>query len=199
MSISNIRIVEKPDWVTWESVRQCLIDAHVMNRAKGIHMAHYLWSAEKIKESLGEKGKMFVALDGESAVGTAAISFKFGNFWYVHGEYAYMGFAGVLPAYKGHGIYKELIRLREEYARQKQCDILLFDTHSQNKHVQEIAKSNGYRLVRFFRAKSGDHYSVVLVKWINGCPFSSFYCWMRYQISKLKVLICYRLRNEKQS
>ena len=196
---SSIQVIEKPDWVTWESVRQCLIDAHDNNRAKGIHMTHYLWSAEKIKASLGEDGLMLIALDGTDIIGTAALVFKCGDVWYAKGKYAYLCFAGVLPAYKGFGIYKELIRLREEYARQKQCDLLLFDTHCRNKRVQEIAKKNGYRYVNFFRAKSGDHYNVIMAKWINGCPFSPIYCWTKYQISKLKAIIRHFIKNARRS
>ena len=59
---SNIQIVEKPDWVTWDDIKQCLFEAHAENRAKGINMAHYQWPVEKIKESLGERGIILVSI-----------------------------------------------------------------------------------------------------------------------------------------
>jgi hypothetical protein len=72
--------------------------------------------------------------------------------------------------------------------------MLIGDTHSKNTRRIEIALKNGFRLVRFFRAASKDHYSVVYAKWLNGCPYSSFYCWGKYQLSKLKTIIRYPLK-----
>lgn len=185
----SIQIVEKPDWVSWDDIKQCLYEAHAVNREKGINMAHYQWPAEKIKQSLGENGFMLVAMDGDKLVGTAGIGEKFGNKWYVKGRYAYECYAGVLPEYAGIGIYKMLEIKRESKVREDGYDVLLGDTHSKNSHRIDIALKNGFRLVRFFRAASKDHYSVVIAKWLNGCPYSSIYCWMRFQTSKLHALI----------
>lgn len=184
-----IQIVEKPEWVSWDDIKRCLYEAHAQNRAKGINMTHYLWTAEKIKESLGEHGVMLVALDGKKLVGTAAIADKKSNVWYARGRYAYMCFAGVLPSYNGHGIYKSFIERREKYARNMGFDTLLFDTHSKNTKVQNIARKNGYRFVNYFMAKSGDHNSVVMAKWLKGCPYSSLYCWKHYYIKKMRTLL----------
>lgn len=194
MRDSSIQVIEKPDWVSWEDIKQCLYEAHSVNRAKEINMAHYQWPAEKIRDSLGNGGVMLVALDGKKVVGTAAIAEKNGNSWYANGRYAYMCFAGVIPDYGGHGIYKGLVKKREEMAESQGYHILLLDTHCHNKKIQEIAKKNGYRFVRFFRAKSGDHYSVVMVKWIDTTPYSAIYCWMKYNLSKIKTIIRYPLK-----
>ena len=185
----NIQIMVKPDWVTWDDIKQCLVDAHAVNRTKGINMAHYQWPAEKIKESLGEKGVMLVALDGRRLVGTAAIGDKIGKTWYNRGPYAYICFDAVIPEYSGRGIFKLLESKREQLARNLGYKTLVFDTHSKNVHRQEIAKKNGYKPVRFFRASSKDHYSVVMAKWLNGCPYSSFYCWIKFQVSKFQALM----------
>lgn len=189
MTDNMIQIVEKPDWVSWEDIKQCLYEAHSVNRAKGINMSHYQWPAEKIKDSLGENGLMLVALDGKKVVGTAAIAEKNGKSWYASGRYAYMCFAGVLPDYGGHGIYKELVKKREEMAESQGYHILLLDTHYHNKKIQIIAKKNGYRLVRFFQVGNRDHFSVVMVKWLGEKSYSQWYCLYRYQISKWKTIV----------
>lgn len=189
MNDRSIQIIEKPDWVSWDDIKQCLYEAHAVNREKGINMAHYQWPAEKIKQSLGENGFMLVAMDGDKLVGTAGIGEKFGNKWYVKGRYAYECYAGVLPEYAGIGIYKMLEIKRESKVREDGYDVLIGDTHSKNAHRIDIALKNGFRLVRFFRAASKDHYSVVIAKWLNGCPYSSIYCWMRFQTSKFHALI----------
>lgn len=191
---SSIQIIKKPDWVSWEDIKQCLYEAHSVNRAKGINMAHYQWPAEKLKQSLGKNGFMLVALDGEKVVGTAGIGEKFGNKWYVKGRYAYECYASVLPEYAGKGIYKMLEIRREAKVREDGYDVLIGDTHSKNSHRIDIALKNGFRLVRFFRAASKDHYSVVIAKWLNECPYSSFYCWIKFQTSKLHALIRFPLK-----
>lgn len=186
---SNIQIVEKPDWVTWDDIKQCLFEAHAENRAKGINMAHYQWPVERIKDSLGKKGVVLVALDGKRLIGTAAIGDKIGKTWYTKGPYAYICFDAVIPEYSGKGIFKLLDRKREQLAIDLGYKTLVFDTHSNNFHRQEIALKNGFRLVRFFRASSKDHYSVVMAKWLDGCPYSSFYCWIKFQLSKFQALM----------
>ncbi len=188
-NLEEIHIIEKPDWVSWDDIKQCLYEAHAPNREKGINMTHYQWPAEKFIETIGEDGRMFVALDGAKLVGVAAICDKTGNSWYAKGKYAYMGFAGVLPEYKGRGIYYELIKVREQYAIQQGYQTLTFDTHLNNKLVQNTALKNGYRYVRFFRAASKDHYCVNMAKWLDGCPYSNFYCFYKFHFSKIKTLL----------
>lgn len=186
---TDIQIIEKPDWVTWEEIKQCLMDAHATNRAKGINMTHYQWPAEKIEALLGGNGIMLVALDGDKLIGTAAIADKIGKRWYAIGHYAYICFDGIIPKYTGKGIFKLLDSERERVAQQLGYNILLFDTHAKNMHRQKIALRKGYRYVRFFLANSKDHYSVVMVKWLNGCPYSRFYCCWRYLLSKVKTIL----------
>lgn len=183
----NIQIIEKPDGVTWDDIKQCLVEAHTVNRAKGINMSHYQWPTEKIKESLGEKGIVLVALDGRRLVGTAAIGDRVGKTWYTRGSYAYICFDAVIPEYSGKGIFKLLDSKREQLAMKLGYKTLVFDTHSKNVHRQEIAFKNGFRLVRFFRAASKDHYSVVMAKWLDGRPYTKAYCWWKYYCSLIKV------------
>ena len=162
-------------------------------------MAHYQWPAEKIKESIGDNGVVLVALDGEKVVGTASVAERNGKLWYAKGRYAYMCFAGVLPSYNGKGLYHRLTEQREKVARSLDYNVLVFDTHQNNKQIQSIAQNNGYQLVRFFRASSKDHYSVIMVKWLNDCPFSSFYCWIRYHISRLNTIVRYPLKKKNET
>lgn len=185
---NKIQIIEKPDWVSWDDIKQCLFEAHAENREKGINMSHYQWPAEKIRDFVGEKGVVLVAIEGKKVVGTAAIAEKFGKTWYAKGRYAYMCYASVLSSYNGKGLYHSLTEKREEIAKSMGFKTLVFDTHKNNRKIQSIAKKNSYRFVRFFRA-GNDHYSVVMAKWLDGCPYSKLYCKMQYQKSKWKTLI----------
>jgi len=185
----GIQIIEKPDWVSWDDIKRCLNDAHAINRAKGINMTHYQWPADKIRDSLGENGVMLVALDGGKVVATAAIAEKKGKVWYTTDSYAYLCFVGVHPSYSGKGLYHSLTKKIEEIARLKGLKVLVFDTHKNNKIMQNASKKNGYRFVRFFQASSRDHYSVVMAKWMDGCPYSRVYCWWNYYCSLIKVKV----------
>jgi GNAT superfamily N-acetyltransferase len=189
MNNTAIQIIEKPDWVSWDDIKQCLYEAHALNRERGINMTHYLWPAGKIRDSLGEQGVMLVALDGRKVVGTAAIADKTSTSWYSNGRYAYVCFDAVIPDYVGKGIFKQLDTKREDNAKEKGYSVLVFDTHSKNVHRQNIALKHDYKYVSFFKAKSGDHYSVVMAKWLNGCPHSTFYCRKQYYLRKAKTIL----------
>lgn len=189
MTQSNIRIIEKPDWVSWEDIKKCLYEAHASNRANGVNTTHYLWPTDKIIAYLGENGRMFVALDGQKLTGVIAICDKVGKSWYANGEYAYLGFAGVLPEYQGRCIYVRMVRVCEEFAIRNGYSQFVFDTHLDNVKIQKIALRRGYRYVRFFRASSKDHYCVVMAKWINGCPYTNIYCGFKFYYSKVKTLL----------
>lgn len=183
--IEHIEIVEKPDWVTWDEIKQCLILSHSANLTRGFDMVKYKWSIEKIQESIGENSVVLVALDGRKVVGTAAVGVKYRTSWYINGYYAYMSLAGVLPEYSGHGLYKRLIHCREEIAKSSGCSVFLLDTHEKNRKIRNIAQANGYRLIGFFRVNK--HHNVLMAKWPAGCPYSVFYCRFRLCLSWIRA------------
>lgn len=193
---NNIQIIEKPDWISWDDIKKCLFDAHIINREKGINMANYQWPAEKIKESIGDNGVMFVALDGDKLVGTAALAEKKSYHWYSKGKCGYLCFACVIPSYSGLGIYHSLLKKREEIAKNQDFDVLYYDTHCKNEKIITYGEKNGYRKVRFFLTKSKDHHSIVMAKWLKDCPYSKLYCWWKYSISKVKAMLKHLKINE---
>lgn len=183
----HVQIIEKPDWVSWEDIRQCLIEAHSENLEKGIMMLHTTLPADKLEEIVTPNGCLLVALDGKKLVGTAAILQKSSNSWYTSGPYAYLGFAGVIPAYKGRGIYKDLTLKREEYARQRGFSVLVFNTNEKNQRVQQVAKKNGFVYVDYKMSSTRDHFDVYMAKWLTPIPFSLLHCRLRYLTSKVSA------------
>ena len=184
----NIRIVQKPDTVSWQQVKDCLMEAHMENRSRGILLSHPLWPAEQIGSFVEESGVLFVALDGERVVGTLGVKEKTGNYWFVKGRYAYLCFGSILPDYQGQGIYKALNDACEEYIKEKGFKVFAFDTHSLNRHMQEISLKSGFKLVRYFYvAGSHPHNSVMMAKWVGACPYSDLYCKWRFFVSKMRT------------
>lgn len=189
---NTIHIVEKPEWVSWDEIKQCLMESHDGNRDKGLTMGHVLWPAEKIKDFVGKNGVMFVALDGQKVVGTAAIIERYGHSWYASGRYAFLGFAGVLPEYKGRGIYRELLIKREDYAKKEGFRVMVLDTHEKNNRLQRIAKTNGFKYVSYFLVSNRDHFNVVMAKWLERRPFINLICCCLFLLSKVKAKVINR-------
>lgn len=181
----NIQIIEKPEWVSWDEIHEVLVKAHAQNRAKGINMALPALPGEKIREIIEGHGKMLLAMDGQKVVGTSAIIVKANHLWYGKGDYAYCCFASVLPEYNGKGIYKALDLKREKLALSMQMTRMLGETHENAKHRLDIAKKAGYKFVDYKYYK--DHYDVVMVKWLDGCPYSEFWCKIEFLKRKLQV------------
>lgn len=187
MPISNIPIVKKPEWVSWDNIHQVLYYAHAENRSKGIIMRKPSLPGDDIKQEIGEDGVMLVALDGKKVVGTAALVVKDCKTWYNEGKYGYLCFDAILPEYNGRGIYKRLCEEREVLAKKMGLDKLSFDTHHNNTHVIEIHKLQGFRCVDIKILR--DHWNVVMFKWLNDCPYSNTHCTFIYLLHLLKMKV----------
>jgi len=182
MPEAMIHVLEKPDWLSWDEIHNVLWKAHAQNREKGMNMALPALPGEKIREKIEGHGKMLVAIWDDKIVGTAAIKVKHVNLWCGKGEYAYCCFASVLSDYSGTGIYKKLNLEREKIAREMGFARMLFDTHEDNERVLDVNKKNGYTPVDISIWQ--DHYNVIMVKWLDGCPFPDWYCTMQFFIHK---------------
>lgn len=179
---SKIQVIEKPEWVTWDEIQEVLWKAHGQNREQGMNMALPALPGEEIRKRIEGKGKMLVAICDRKVVGTAAITKKTARLWCGDTSYAYICFASVLPDYNGRGVYKALDIKREELALSMGLDKMLGDTHEKNEHRLSIAKKAGYKFVDLSVWK--DHYNVVMVKWLKGCPYTNLYCNIQFMIHK---------------
>ncbi len=183
----EIQVVVKPDWVSWSEIKHCLERAHAENRAKGINVMHFQWTADELKDAIGQDGVMFVALDGQKVIGTSALIPKEGHSWYVKGQYGYLGYDCVLPEYSGKGVYRRIRQCQEEYAKNNGLDVLVLYTHVDNTRVRQIAQKSGYQYVRYFLMSNREHFDVEMAKWLKGCPYSSAYCHRKFFLSKVKA------------
>lgn len=186
---NSIQIIEKPDWVSWDDIHNVLWAAHAENRKHGIIMRYASLSGEEIRQRIEGKGCLFCAIDGNKVVGTAALVTRYYYLWFTKGyePFGYMCFASILPEYKGKGIYKKLILKREQYCREKGLNRMMFDTHEKNFHTREILERNNFKPVKYIFYK--DHFNVVMVKWLDGCPYSDFRIKFEYAKIKMKAKI----------
>lgn len=186
---NSIQIIVKPEWISWDDIHNVLWKAHEKNRESNIIMTFPSLPGEIIKEKIGKRGKMFVALRNNILIGTAAIKIKQQSLWCGKREYVHCCFASVLPEYNGLGIYKRFNLIREEEAKKMGFHHILFDTHIKNDKVIKINKKNGFKKVDISIRKG--HKNVILVKWLDGCPYPNFYCSFQFFIHKwYRIIRC---------
>ena len=182
--MNEIKIIEKPEWISWDDIHQLLLEAHKDNIAKGLVSLYPQLPGEKIKEKLGEEGRCWVALDGDKLVGTHSVTFFKGKKWWNKGKSVAHGcFTGILKEYQGIGILDELHEKYHNYVSGKGIDMTEGDTPESNRIMRKVLEKKGFKTVEFF-APHSDHYSVRIVKWYNGCPFHENYILRRFKISE---------------
>lgn len=189
--MEKINIVEKPDWVSWEEIREVLWESHAENREKGIKNALPSLPSDEIRKKVGDKGKMFVALDGKKVVGTYAVLIRNNRKWFTSGDYAYECFCTVLPEYRRTRAYFLLARTAIGYIKKKGHSLTTGEAHENNEKVLKLKIREGYQYVAY--KACSDHYNIVIAKWLNECPYPLWYILFRFQLSKLYVKTRYKM------
>ena len=187
---SSIQIIEKPDWVSWDEIREVLWVSHAENRDRGIVNTYYSRPSDEIRKFVGDKGKMFVALDGKKVVATGAILIKNKRRWFAKEDYAYACLGAILPEYRRHGIYFPFERLTEAYAKTF-SSLLVTDMHENNVKIQKLRLREGFQYVAYKVCK--DHCNVIMAKWFNECSYPIWYIKLRFQLSKLYQKTRYKM------
>ena len=185
--LASVTIIEKPESVSWDEIRQVIWTSHAENRTQGIVVRNATLSAEDIREKIESDGKMFVALVDGQVVGTVAVVPRRFQLWCGDGVYAYACFGAVLPAWRGKGVYRELCRVQEEYVRAHGYRWMMFDVHERNERLLEIGRESGYELVgcQYW----GEHFSYLMVKWLAEEAPSALQCRTRFALSKGRAWI----------
>ena len=188
--VSDIQIMEKPDWVSWEEIHEVVYNAHESNRNKGVDIQNAHLSGEQLKESLGPDGVCFVALDGDKVVATSSVAFHTLNAWFARGQKAGYGtLSAVLPEYKGQHLFSKLEQMRVAYAKDKGCTGFYGKTAEGNTKRRSIAKKDGYFEVSIGRASFNPHNYITAYKWLDRRPFPAGYIRLRFFISWLILKI----------
>ena len=179
--------LEKPDWVSWSEVHDCLYKAHSVNRKKGLSMTNIALNVEELKKKVGD-GYCFVALDGKNVVGVACLKFFKPNRWWTKDKVAYTMLDGILPEYRGTDVFFGLEEIRNKYISNEGVRIRQCNTAENNKTVIRLCVRGGYKLVQYSATgKGSDYYSVIMVLWEDGCPYSDRFITFMYKLSKYIV------------
>lgn len=196
--MSQIMIIEKPETVSFDEIHEVLWKANEENRDNGFILATSNLSGEQLAARIGDKGKCFIALDGEKIVGTISVRFVNRNRWYYKGEIPDYMLAAVLPEYQGQGINSLLSEKVFEYVREKGYPCIELDTAENNKHAIEVYRHQGFDLAEFRAFPDVDHYSVVMVKWFNKRPYSNGKRTVMYNLKKTYTKLRYTTGKKKR-
>lgn len=185
--METIQFVEKPEWLSWEEIHECLVKAHSVNAKKGFSMTNVLLSGDDLKKKVGD-GHCFVALEGNRVVGTGSLKFFSPNRWWTRKTVAYTFLDGILPEYRGTDVFFGLENIRNRYIYDSGVRIRQCNTAEQNKTVIKLCKRAGYKLVQYSATgKGATYYSVIMVLWEEGCPYSDKFCDFMFKLSKFFV------------
>lgn len=179
-----IKYLEKPDWVSWEEICDCIRAADTANRKKGFHMHIAEVEPDELKEDLKD-GKCFVAICGDKVIGTTSYKIRDLRKWYRWGKVIYFSYDGIRPEYRGTDVFFDLKALK--YKSVKETGIKVYQSHTaeHNKTVRKINSKNGFKQVLFRPNRKGvDYYSVTMVKWEDGCPFPDWFLRFMFHFSE---------------
>lgn len=163
----------------------------IKNRERGIFMKYPSLSGEELERKVGS-GHCLVAIQNGHVIGTCSFKVVKRNEWYAKKQnIAYYLMEGVLPQWQGKGVYGKLMKDRESLVKKKRINIVEMDTAENNKEIQRILLKHDYKYVKL-RSFYSNHYSVVMVKWLDGCPYRNLYCQIRFIMSKWKIKLKYK-------
>lgn len=189
--MSEIRVIEKPANVSYETIRDIIHKAHQVHFDKGIVMKITTLSAKELEERVTKNnGKCYIAMENERIIGTLSYIKKYINHWYKHGNVIELTMIGILPDYQGKHIFSKLYEKLEEMLA-KDYDMICCDTAINNIHAQLLYEKLGFVYVDFFASPS-KHYSVEMVKWLKGNPYSKRYCDFRYKLKQLYTVMRFK-------
>lgn len=175
----------KPEWVSWDAVMDCFRQSHEVNNQHGFNMVSQYMTAEELQEDMNN-GVCFVALKGKQVVGTASVKFISRNKWWCIGKkVAYLCHAGIIPEYQGTAVFLRLYKMRDNYIKESGVKISQLHTAEYNQTVIKLNRIRGFKCVQYApTAKGAKYYSVTLVKWENGCPYSDRFVHFMFYLSK---------------
>ena len=186
-----VKYMLKPDWVSWESIHDCIVKANEINRKNGFSMQHSTMSVQELEDYLKD-GYCFVAMLGEKVIGINALKILKSNMWWAKGDVGYEMLTDVDPEYRNTGAYWGLRKIRTNFAKQMGISILQFTTNEDNKNVQAINMKFGFKYIRYYSSPETWYYSVLMVRWIDGCPYSDWYCNFRFKLSKFLTKLIWK-------
>ena len=186
-----IQILEKPDWISFDDIHELLYEAHKNNREKGLNVKTAEMTGVELEAHIGKNGKCFVALDGNKLIGTTSYRIINRNYWCVKDKVVDRILVGILPEYQGQHISTLLFDKILNEAQINGYKYIETRTSENNEIMQAISIKDGYRHIDFLSTKA-DHFTVVMLKWLDACPYSMSQIDWHYKWRKFIIKLRYK-------
>ena len=204
--MSNIKIVEKPEFISWEEITDVIHDAYAEREKQNLHFAAFKSTPKENAQKIID-GKCFVALDGSKVEGVVFLSCPSCPYlinkngqgkWYCDKNYGKVINLAVKEKYKSRGIGRKLLeRLIEECKKQK-LDSIMIDTSSKLKRLNKFYDSYGFKKVDYISWPTTNYYTIVRRLCLNGKKYNSLYRYIRYYFSRIKTKITIDIDGKKR-
>lgn len=189
---------ERPESITFDMIHDLLWKANEPNRERGFLQATSSMSGAELERYIGPAGKTWVALLDGRLVGTISARPIKRSTWYAKGEILDYILAGVDPDHQGEHIGSALADALFKYAGEEGYSVIELDTAEPNRHAQNVYLHQGFVYVGYASRKGAGHYSVVMAKWLQTCPYPMAYCKLRFIIKRLVVRLRYKPGKKKR-
>ncbi len=192
--MEEIRVLEKPEWVSWEEVATCIHIGQATNISEGFDQTFGHITAMELSRAVNG-GHCWVALNNDNkVVGTLSLTISKIKYWWYKGEAGLYCYETILPEYRHDSrVYFGLHGKIEAAVKQAGLKLVWATTAEQNKKMQSINKLKKWKIVQY--SPSGppsNYYSVIMAKWINGCPYSDKKISFMFNFSKIVVRFLYK-------
>lgn len=204
--MTNIKIVEKSDDVSWEKVTEVIHDAYKVNEKNNLLFAALKSTPEENSQKILD-GKCFLALDGKEVAGLVFLRFPSYPYlikkngkgkWYCDKLYGMVINLAVREKYKKQGIGEKLLLRLIDECKQLNYDSIMIDTSCKLKWLNKFYASLGFKKVDFISWETTNYYTIVRKMYLNGNKDSNIYIIFRYTISKIYTLIIYNKYGKKR-
>lgn len=187
----SIRIMERPEWISYEEIHSLLLTAHERNRTEGFHVKTVEMTGEELEKHIGKNGMCFVAVDGEKLVGVTAVRIVERHNKFVDGRVADQILVAVLPDYSGRSISSALHEKVVEYAETNGLRQIELRTADRNNKMQTACLKWGFHYMDFVSFPGIDHYTVVMMKWLSEAPPASALK-IRYSLKRVYIRLRFK-------
>lgn len=189
---AQIKIIKKPDEISFDGIHDLLWKANQRNRERGVLLNTATMTPDELKERVGDDGVVFVAMSRNVLVGTLSVRFVKWNKWYCHGATPEYTLIGVDPDFAGRHVCSGLMAEAEKYLLENGWNQVLLDTAASNTHAIGVYRHIGFELIDYTAYRGTDHYSVVMSRWIKKRAYSKLIVFCRYHIKKIAVTLRYK-------
>ena len=190
--MEEIRVMEKPDWISWDEVQECIHNAQQTNKKKGFDMNFGHQTGEELCRNIGD-GYCFVVLnENNKVIGTVSLKIMDVGFWWHKGKAGFHCYEAVDPKYRGTDVYIDMHAALTAKEKKLGIKVLYASTAEKNKVVLKASQRFGWKLVQYTAFEGCDYYSVLFAEWKEGCPYSDRTINFMYKLSKIVVRVLYK-------